>query len=441
VSLSYDKGDNPTGWSVTNCTGQSLPTFCNQSATGTFNAGSELMGWTKTNTSTNTTLANLALTFNPQGDRTQQTDSVANTTASFGYDASDMLTSYAKGSTSASYLHDADGLRVAKTVNGTSTYFAWDLAEGMPRIVSISGANGTNVQDYLYRADGVPMEQYVSSTNATFYAHDQLGSIRAAYPSNSTTPTGLVGYDYYGNVIYSWGTSTGPFGYGGQYQDAESGLLYLRARMYDPSTQQFLSVDPLVGITGEPYSYAGNDPINQGDPSGLLGVMCIGGHGAGCAPASHPSPVAVVGTFIGVGGLACAVIEPCGGAAAAAVVVGAPAISAAVNFVLGFLSPDPIGDFGCPFSDSPRVGSALKVPDGQHGFPDIVDNYAGAGWHFVIQPARPGSSGADLYQVLGHYRGRDGVFEWIVDQGAVTRRRFIPGGTVTGFPNQRVPRP
>ena len=26
--------------------------------------------------------------------------------------------------------------------------------------------------------------------------------------------------------------------------------------------------------------------------------------------------------------------------------------------------------------------------------------------------------------------------EWIVDQGSMTHRRFIPGGNVTGFPNQ-----
>jgi hypothetical protein len=40
-------------------------------------------------------------------------------------------------------------------------------------------------------------------------------------------------------------------------------------RYYDPSTGQFLSVDPLVQSTGEPYAYAGDDPINNMDPLGL----------------------------------------------------------------------------------------------------------------------------------------------------------------------------
>ena len=41
-------------------------------------------------------------------------------------------------------------------------------------------------------------------------------------------------------------------------------------RYYDPATGQFLSVDPLVDQTGTPYSYAGNDPVNGADPSGLI---------------------------------------------------------------------------------------------------------------------------------------------------------------------------
>jgi hypothetical protein len=40
-------------------------------------------------------------------------------------------------------------------------------------------------------------------------------------------------------------------------------------RYYDPATEQFLSVDPLVDRTDQPYTYAGDDPVNVSDPSGL----------------------------------------------------------------------------------------------------------------------------------------------------------------------------
>jgi hypothetical protein len=40
-------------------------------------------------------------------------------------------------------------------------------------------------------------------------------------------------------------------------------------RYYDPQTSQFLSVDPLVDETGQPYAYTGDDPVNAIDPLGL----------------------------------------------------------------------------------------------------------------------------------------------------------------------------
>ncbi len=63
--------------------------------------------------------------------------------------------------------------------------------------------------------------------------------------------------------------SANHFLYDGQYLDSISGLYYLRARWYDPATGQFTSVDALVALTDQPYSYAGNNPINGGDFSGL----------------------------------------------------------------------------------------------------------------------------------------------------------------------------
>jgi RHS repeat-associated protein len=55
----------------------------------------------------------------------------------------------------------------------------------------------------------------------------------------------------------------------GQYTDSESKLQYLRARYYDPHTQQFLTVDPIADQTGQPYAYTGDNPVKGADPSGM----------------------------------------------------------------------------------------------------------------------------------------------------------------------------
>lgn len=64
------------------------------------------------------------------------------------------------------------------------------------------------------------------------------------------------------------------FGYRGEYADAESGLIYLRARMYDPSTGRFINEDPIRdGLNW--YVYCGNNPIKYIDPSGTIPVETI----------------------------------------------------------------------------------------------------------------------------------------------------------------------
>jgi RHS repeat-associated protein len=85
---------------------------------------------------------------------------------------------------------------------------------------------------------------------------------------SSGNDEGAITYDAYGNVTGTSGTATTPLGYDGQYTSPDTGLIYLKARVYDPKTAQFLSVDPDEAETGEPYSYAGDNPTNGGDPSG-----------------------------------------------------------------------------------------------------------------------------------------------------------------------------
>jgi RHS repeat-associated protein len=58
--------------------------------------------------------------------------------------------------------------------------------------------------------------------------------------------------------------------------DPETGLQYDRARYYDPTAGQFLTRDPLEAITGAPYSYGSDNPVNELDPSGLDGIFGTG---------------------------------------------------------------------------------------------------------------------------------------------------------------------
>jgi RHS repeat-associated protein len=60
-----------------------------------------------------------------------------------------------------------------------------------------------------------------------------------------------------------------PIGYAGNWTDPDTGLIYLRARDYDPATAQFMTVDPQVDSTHQPYAYVANDPLGSADPSGL----------------------------------------------------------------------------------------------------------------------------------------------------------------------------
>jgi RHS repeat-associated protein len=62
-------------------------------------------------------------------------------------------------------------------------------------------------------------------------------------------------------------TSATPYGFAGGYTDP-TGLVYMLHRYYNPATGQFLSVDPDLSDTLEPYAYALGDPVNSTDPTG-----------------------------------------------------------------------------------------------------------------------------------------------------------------------------
>jgi RHS repeat-associated protein len=179
---------------------------------------------------------------------------------SFGWDQASRLTSYGSGTTSASYTYNGDGLRMSKTVGGVVEPFVWDSSDDLPLMIQDGSTN------FVYGPGGLPLEQVASST-VLWLHHDQLGSSRLLTDSGGAT-AGSATFDAYGDLTAASGTSS-PLGYAGQYTDGESGLIYLRARSYDPASAQFLSRDPLVAVTGTAYAYASNDPLNGIDPTGM----------------------------------------------------------------------------------------------------------------------------------------------------------------------------
>jgi RHS repeat-associated protein len=86
------------------------------------------------------------------------------------------------------------------------------------------------------------------------------------------TVTGSTTFDSYGNLTGHTGAATTPLGYDGQYTSQDTGLIYLRARTYDPATVQFLTTDPMEPLTRAPYNYAHDNPLNESDPAGLCSI-------------------------------------------------------------------------------------------------------------------------------------------------------------------------
>jgi len=208
---------------------------------------------------------------------------------------------------------------------------SWDTTAFVPEAIKVDSFS------YIY-ANGLPLEQLSKGGVVLYYLHDRQGSTIGLVDQNGRL-VASYGYSPYGSLVcmqvspaggigpscmdtpgpgpgtptralpappqsctgttspmppgpdpspgcLAKAISANPFFYDGQYLDHTSGLYYLRARWYDPQTGQFTSLDPLVAVTNEPYGYAGDDPVNNSDPTGdaTLGLCgALGGSALGPA--------------------------------------------------------------------------------------------------------------------------------------------------------------
>jgi RHS repeat-associated protein len=193
--------------------------------------------------------------------------------ATFTWNAEGSLATIVMGSTTIALNYDAAGRLVRKDTNSiAASYFIWD---GGQLLAELDGSGTTKRAEYSYYPGMDRLHALIIGTTI-YYAHsDATGSVIAL-----TDVSQNIKRTYsYGDV---WGTMTGgsdnlPFNgvdrarwKGALLLVPELNLYYMRARWYEGGTGRFLSEDPL-GLGGgiNPYIYAGDDPINGQDPSGL----------------------------------------------------------------------------------------------------------------------------------------------------------------------------
>jgi RHS repeat-associated protein len=206
------------------------------------------------------------------------------------------------------FIYDVAGRRVAKAVDDSGIVELVErdvyIFEGNQVVNQYSSLlNSTSrIETSFFWGDRVDELLAIEQTTANGQAllpvwtlADQQGTIRdyiARQPGQVSQLLVTRAYDNFGRPTNHkiWNQILPPeitpvlsaldFGYVGQQFDQEIGLIYSRARYYDPFTGQWISQDPMGFAAGDTnlYRRVGNSPANATDPSGqvLLASAAVG---------------------------------------------------------------------------------------------------------------------------------------------------------------------
>lgn len=188
----------------------------------------------------------------------------------FSYDAKNQLIAVAGLAT---YSYNGLGQRIAKTVNGIQTHYAYDENS---RLIGEYNATGQAIQETIYLF-GQPIAVLKGESIYNVHA-DHLGS-----PRKITDQTGHIVWQWQDKPFGDSPVNQDPDGDGivfdynlrfpGQYFDEETGLHYNYFRYYDPSTGRYITSDP-IGLWGglNTYLYANANPTKYIDPTGNVAI-------------------------------------------------------------------------------------------------------------------------------------------------------------------------
>ena len=205
------------------------------------------------------------------------------TTRELSYDAAGQLVSSRDhGGRALTYAYDGSGRRTtASAADGSGQEFAWSATGWLSAVVD-RDADGEQ-RRVTTAVDALGELSRLDSAEVFFDTADRYAPSLAQLGDQTVVSTGaFTGFEeswttpgWRGvrtDTADPWGGGFAGVGPAGELGFA--GLEWLGARVYDPTARGFLSVDPLeavpgAGWAGNPYSYAGNDPVHSLDPTGL----------------------------------------------------------------------------------------------------------------------------------------------------------------------------
>jgi RHS repeat-associated protein len=188
------------------------------------------------------------------------------------YDAASRLIAATNTSSSGAYAYDGKGMRVEKCIPNcssptTTTLYIFSGAKVLAEYDN-GAAVGSPSRENIY-SGGSQIAKIAGSTT-TYYHQDHLSNRLVTNSSGGVVEQ--TGHLPFGESWYDTGSEKWVFT---TYErDAESGNDYAQARYDVNRLGRFGSPDPLSGSTANPqslnhYAYAGNDPVNSTDPTGL----------------------------------------------------------------------------------------------------------------------------------------------------------------------------
>ncbi len=237
------------------------------------------------------------------------------------WDGSIRVNAVSHSGNTACYLYDSNGNLLTRTYKtsatncttpaGTTNYLLGDLLETNAS-TTITASYEDSLAGDLSSYNGAP----TSASTATYLYYDDHGNeVNQATSTGAQTGTSQ-GYDPFGNVQVALPANSAIHAYTGRWNkesDTTTGLILMGARPYDPVIGRFLAVDPIDGGSLNNYDYAGQDPINGYDLSGLAFVCpdCGGGAAVGGILPGAGAFGAAGGTAVAIGAAAAAVVTVC----------------------------------------------------------------------------------------------------------------------------------